>query len=691
MMRRLSFTLFILIAVLLAVLSVGGGVAGWSVSLYSSWPVMALWCVMAVVSVCYMVRVRLWRRPVTALMHLALTVILAGAMVTHLTSTDNEVHLRADSTEAGYTLVSCDILTYPATDTPCDYTAVIADVTDTAMLSLNHPAMLGDSRLLLKSFDSDAGGVTVSVSRDPWGRALTCAGYIMLGLTMLLYFFMPGTGWRKSLSRVRHVGALILVSLAGSAPAGAAELNADNAGHLMQTAVFHDGRICPLGTLARDFTVTVTGSGSIDGYSSAEVFTGFLFDFGTWRRLPVIKVKDKHLRQLLGAQSGRCSYEQWFEAVTTGAVDLDDAGTQRLSGTDIARFEAVNMLVSGALLKLFPVTEEGTTVWYAPTDRLPSTLDADRWMFVRKYLGLLNERVLTGDSVQVDALLDALDRYQRSQAADIPSARRLDIELTYNRLASSPLPLITAVACALIMFGGLFIAPRVGRRRRVAGIIAASLMCLWMVLLAAMRWYVSRHVPLANGYDTMMLMGLIAASVALIFNRHPLLLSGGLLLSALAMAVAAMSGSGASVTPLMPVLSSPLLSVHVLLVMSSYALFALMALISVYGLTAGRAQAGYYAAVSRVMLYPALMALGAGIFVGAVWADVSWGRYWGWDPKEVWALITFMVYALPAHRDMRLINDTPVHYLRYTLAALACVAVTYLGVNCLLGGLHSYA
>ena len=691
-MRRLSFILLALTAALLAVISMGGGIAGWPSSLYSSLPMMLMWCATAAVSVICMARLKLWRRPVIALLHVALVVILAGALLSHLASVEHEAHLRGGVVDGDFTLVSCAVLTYPGTDTPRDYSAVITDGNgDTVTVSLNHPASVGDTRLMLKSFDSDAEGVTLIITSDRWGRAVTFGGYILLAIAMLLYFFMPHTAWRRAITQMRRVGVASAILCTCAISTEATTLTDDMSETLMHTAVFHNGRICPIGTLARDFTVTVTGSGSIDGHSSSEVFEGFLFDFGTWRRLQVIKVKDDNLRQLLDARGGRCSYEQWFAAVASGAVDLDDPETQRRYAADIARFEAVNMLVSGALLKFFPVEVDGTVVWYAPTDRLPTDLYADRWMFIRKFLGLLNEQVLLGDQAQVVRLLDALCRYQRSVAVDLPSPRRLKSETLYNRLSSSPIAVVAAVICAVMMVCGLLVSSHVGRRRRRAGVLAVACLWLWITALTVMRWYVSRHVPLANGYDTMMLMAWIAASVALLCSRNTLILASGALICALAMAVAAMSGSGASVTPLMPVLSSPLLTVHVLLVMTSYVLFALMAFIALYGLTAGRGRVEYYSAVCSVMLYPAIMALGAGIFVGAVWADVAWGRYWGWDPKEVWALITFIIYAIAAHRGLRFVNTTPRCTLRYLSLAFVSVVVTYWGVNYLLGGLHSYA
>ena len=155
-----------------------------------------------------------------------------------------------------------------------------------------------------------------------------------------------------------------------------------------------------------------------------------------------------------------------------------------------------------------------------------------------------------------------------------------------------------------------------------------------------------------------------------------------------------MGESNPHITNLMPVLSSPLLCVHVVLVMLAYALLAFIMFNGMTGIILYRHhpdKAGQLGDVSRILLYPAIFCLAAGIFVGAVWANVSWGRYWGWDPKEVWALITMLVYSLALHPVSLPWFRRPLFFHWFCVAAFLCVLVTYFGVNLLLGGMHSYA
>lgn len=444
--------------------------------------------------------------------------------------------------------------------------------------------------------------------------------------------------------------------------------------------------------MARDFTATLTdGASGHDGFDAEEIFEGFIFDFGNWKNRAVIKIKDKELRRIIHCDK-YTSYSNFFDAVTSGRLDTDNPATNTRFRADIARFEAVNMAVSGELLKMFPVTDSlGNTKWYAPTDRLPGDMPDDKWMFVRKVLGVLNEQILRNDAAMQTKYIEAIAKYQQRETAGvIPSTARLTLEKKYAAIAADNTPAIIAVISGLLLFVlGLF-GRTISRYIRYTGIILASVLWIWLSLMLALRWIVCGHVPMSNGYETMQFMAWCITSLSLIFHRIHILTSMGLLAAGMSMIVSGMSGAGASVSGLMPILDSPLLSIHVAMMMAAYALFMLMALTAVTGIFR-RKDTDRLADIVRVMLYPALALLTIGIFVGAIWANVSWGRYWGWDPKEVWALITMLIYALPAHPSLLPALARPRKFLIYITIAFVSVLITYFGVNYILGGLHSYA
>uniref|UniRef100_UPI00259B0C22 cytochrome c biogenesis protein n=1 Tax=Xylanibacter rodentium TaxID=2736289 RepID=UPI00259B0C22 len=160
--------------------------------------------------------------------------------------------------------------------------------------------------------------------------------------------------------------------------------------------------------------------------------------------------------------------------------------------------------------------------------------------------------------------------------------------------------------------------------------------------------------------------------------------------------VASLGQMNPQITPLMPVLLSPWLSVHVSVIMVAYALCAFIMLNGVTALILRALNKGggemqvKLMLVSRIFLYPAVLLLGAGIFIGAVWANVSWGRYWAWDPKEVWALICFLIYGLAFHLQSIPLFRRPLFFHVFMVVAFLSLLMTYFGVNSLLGGMHSY-
>lgn len=235
---------------------------------------------------------------------------------------------------------------------------------------------------------------------------------------------------------------------------------------------------------------------------------------------------------------------------------------------------------------------------------------------------------------------------------------------------------------------------RIVRYLSLAGLL---LVFLFLSVLIALRSAIVGYFPLANGYEVMHFLAWTALLLTLLFyRRFQMLLPFGFLLCGLSLLVATMGEANPQITALKPVLSSPLLSVHVVVIMFSY---ALLAFIMLNGLTAillhcfsenAQRQIERLKTISHLMLYPAVFCLAIGIFVGAIWANLSWGRYWGWDPKEVWALITLMVYSLALHTDSLPMFRKPMFFHLFAVVAFLAVLFTYFGVNFLLGGLHSY-
>lgn len=653
MLSRLPFILMAVAIVAMAIISVipGAGDA------YSSWPMVTLWALVAVTGTVYMCRRRLWRRMPVFLLHVAFVVILAGALTTLLTARSETLHLRVGEPAAlgadTVTLTSFEIVNYPGTQAPQDFVSRISAGGREIVVAMNRVGHIGPYALFQTSYDADLGGSTLTVRADRAGTTITYAGYILLALSML---------WCVLARRVgRRVAAMLLLAMPVAASATPRTIDRAAADSLGQLYVYHGERIMPLSTLAHDFTLKITGRTSYAGLSPEQFMAGWLFFYDEWKTEPCIKVK--------GERKPLALTDFFAPDGTYRFADQAHAAANE-------KFSLVSEAVAGSLWRLYPVADSAGVRWYSPVDDIPADMPLDEWRLVRHGLNYLAELAVHGRADELGAAIGKIGRYQRRAAADVlPSSRRMNAERAFVSMADIPW-----VAVALLVAGiAFFIWPC---RRCALAVSGAGL--AWTVTLIALSWIASAAVPLTDGSQTMMWLAAIALTVGVASRRYTSLT---LIVGALALCVALMGHRQPQVTQAVPVLRSPLLSVHVLCVTCAYALLAIMALCGVAWMCGRRAML----AEGRRLLEPAVFVLAAGIFIGAVWANQSWGRYWGWDPKEVWALITMLVYALPLHRASLPALSRDKTFAVYSVAAFATVIITYFGVNFLLGGLHSYA
>lgn len=272
------------------------------------------------------------------------------------------------------------------------------------------------------------------------------------------------------------------------------------------------------------------------------------------------------------------------------------------------------------------------------------------------------------------------------------SSLQVKSELLYNSVPFSKILFIFNLALGFLSLGWILYGAL--RKKQVALTSFMSYSLLLSLLFHAfgyvLRWYIGGRIPLSNGYETMQFMALSVLALAYLLRKRLLLVVPfAFLFSGFILLVSHLGQMNPQITSLIPVLVSPWLSTHVSFIMISYTFFAFMALNGLLGLCLPR-EAERLMLFSRLLLYPGMFFLGVGIFIGAVWANVTWGCYWSWDPKEVWALITMMMYGMAFHIDSFPLFRRPMFYHIYMLVAFLSVLMTYFGVNFLLGGMHSY-
>lgn len=685
---------------------------------------ICLWGVFALVAVLYILRRKLQRRPAAFLLHLAFVLILTGAFVTWKQGTRGTLHLRmgmagtdlfldSDGRETPLPFrVRLDdfrIDCYPGTRAPMDYVSRIslltADGTVQGDVAMNKILHFRNYRFYQSSYDEDEAGTILSIAYDPWGIGITYAGYGLLLFSMIAFFFDPKSRFRQLLkySAFKRTTWCLLFA-AGALSAHAAEkplptLPRKVAGELGNLHVCYNDRICPLSTLAKDFTLKLFGKSRYKDFTPEQVLAGWLFYYDDWKLEPMIRIKSAEVCRRMGLEGRYARLTDFRDSYNAYVLQgISDRGVREAD----EKFNIVSMVCSGESLRIFPYNDPagGVLRWASQVDDLPRDLPHEQWLFIRRAMNYVNELVIRKEYAEVVKVLQKIGAYQLKEAGEqLPSKWRFRCERLYNRLDCS---LSVAVIFLLFGFGSFAYVCRCMIRRRSIGrrirfLLFAGLCAgiLYLTLTLGLRGFICGHWPLSNGYETMQFMAWCTLVLTFLLQaRFPLSLSFGYVVSGLAMAVSVMGISNPQITPLMPVLNSPLLSVHVMLVMIAYSLLALIMCNGAAGILLWRKhrrEAESLQAVGQLMLYPAVFCLAAGIFVGAVWANVSWGRYWGWDPKEVWALITLLVYGLALHADSLPKFRQPLFFHVFCVAAFLCVLITYFGVNFLLGGMHSYA
>ena len=661
-MKRARVIVMVLVAIVLATGTVFERYLGaeWvGVHFYGSWWFAVLMGMVAIGAIVSIVQGNLWQLPAALLIHAAVPVILLGGALTTWTGEHYSITLAPGETKEGITLECFEVVYYPGTHTPMDFVSHVTADGERHDISMNHILRLHGHRYYQEDYDEE-GRSTLSVSHDPWGIPVTYTGYALL---------LIGLGWLmvkgvKGSKRIKAKPVLLLLfficqfSFFNSAQAAPRTLPKQTASKMGEMYVLYKGRICPLQTFAKDFTTKLTGSATYEGLSSEQVLSGFIFYYDQWAGFEVKSEKRK--------------------AESEGLI---------------------KMLLSGHGLKLFPVTDStGTLGWYAQNDDLPMSVSDDEYTFIRKHLSYCQEQVVKGDYAELERVFEKIKLFQEKRAADVlPSPTRIKSERLYNALTTGRWLPILSITLGLLFFA--YALWRQGRGITVPRwlkILLTSYLILltsFLLLIFVLRWIAGGHIPMAGGFDSMNLMAIGIGILGLaLMRRHPMALPASMLTMGFCLLVAMMSGSNPPVTNLMPVLSSPLLCLHVAVIMMSYALFFFLMMMGIAGLISGKKTFNFQLStfnLAKRLLYPAVFLLTLGIIIGALWANISWGNYWTWDPKEVWALITLIVYAFPLHPSLS-ISREPKKFFLYCTLAFFSVIITYFGVNLLLGGIHAY-
>lgn len=621
-----------------------------------------------------------------------------------------------------------------------------------AHIYMNNVLDLKGYRFYQSSYDEDEKGTILSVSQDRTGTAITYTGYALLVLGFLLMLFAPQSQFRRTLRKLRQIQSrlalclpLLLCTLASTeaqpqtnaagAPLEVAESKPQDALQEMQQRILSkdliplqhakafgllplqwQGRIVPINTLSTQIIHKLTKEHKLGELHPDQFLLSYLALPEVWMQIPFIPLEQKEIAKQYHFTEGHFAFAEVFDQKGQYklAIPLQKIyqkapnGRSKIEKELIKLDERINILYSlyeGRLINIFPDPQDPTHKWYAIGELgdAPSSIKGTLYI---EYLRSVRQAIQSGDWHKADTqLLRLKEKQQEMDKAQLIKPQKIRAERWYNESN-----LFAKCRIGYFITGGLllllsFVELTRGRSRqtRLLGEILTGGIGLTFLLHIggmALRWFISGYAPWSNSYETMIYVALATIAGGLIFGWHNRLtralatLFGGVILF-----VSGLNWMDPQITTLVPVLRSPWLMFHVAVIVAAYGFFGIGFLLGFANLTLPllakpsprrTLQMEELATINHLALLMGLAFMTIGTFLGAIWANESWGRYWGWDPKETWALITLVLYAVVTH--LHLTHWGKDLWLQSLCSVLAfySVVMTFFGVNMYLSGMHSY-
>jgi cytochrome c-type biogenesis protein CcsB len=625
---------------------------------------------------------------------------------------------------------------YPGSNSPSGYKSdvVLIDKASNTekpfIIFMNNILKYEGYRFYQSSFDKDEQGTILSVNHDNAGMIVSYSGYCLLFLFIILsivnrksifHNINPGY-WTSPFKKVITV-LIFMALLSGGSIISAQKLVVDKkiAEDFGKVLVQDQkGRTKPLFTLSNDILRKVSRENEFDGMTSMQVFLGLYLDFEHWQKVPLIKISNRDIQDKLGVTGNLASFNDLVDLSQNGsyklAGDVNNAynkapGERNKYDKEVIKIdERVNiiyMVYTGEFFKLFPLKNE-THSWGHPAEALKSAISREDSLYLNNIIPMFTEAVRSGNLSNARQITGSISAYQKRFAGyELPSETRTNAELFYykSKIFERLFPFYATVG--LIMLVGLIVMVISGRKgnslfiKSLGWLLFAGF--LFHSIGLGLRWYIAGHSPMSNGYESMIFISWVTLLAGFIFSRKSAFaLSATAVLGAMTLMVAHLSFMDPEITNLVPVLKSYWLTLHVSVITGSYGFLGLGAILGLINMILlALSNPGNHERIGRTIeeltvinyktLTLGLYFLTIGTFLGAVWANESWGRYWGWDPKETWSLITVIIYSLVIHSRMIPSLKDIYSFNILSLFAFSCVLMTYFGVNYYLSGMHSYA
>lgn len=639
---------------------------------------------------------------------------------------------------------------YPGSMSPMSYASEVEVVDEEKnvlmpyRIYMNHVLDYRGFRFFQSSYDQDEKGTILSVNNDP-GKWPTYIGYILLSLGLLLNMLNPKSRFRKLAMMIQRDmgtfksimlalivgtslfhGSLLHADVAKEELAFLQQYNKEHADHFGQVLVQSvDGRIKPIDTVAMEVLNKVHGGSTFEGMSANQIVLSMMTSPVQWQGQPFIKVFHPELKKILGIPEKQkyASFNDFFEKEGDHAFKLtkhsEEANRKKPAernqfDKDVIKVdERVNvayMVYTGEVFRMIPKQNDQAKRWLAPQQAIKgfSKQEGDEVRaLLSTYFDAISEGLEKGVWLNADRALDKVQAYQQQYGGDIiPSQSRMKAEIFFNHAKIfdrlSPIYLFSGLVLLIFIFAKM-IKPKLSIAWITKIVLGVNLFAFIVHTGGlALRWYISTHAPWSDGYESMIYIAWAIALSGLFFSRQSIVaLALTSILAGVTLFVAHLSWMDPQITNLVPVLKSYWLNIHVSVITASYGFLGLCSLLGFFTLILFIIRSNNSPEIDRniveatrineMSMILGLSLLTIGNFLGGVWANESWGRYWGWDPKETWALVSILIYAAVVHfRFVPKLNN-PFAFAVASTIAFASIIMTYFGVNFYLSGMHSYA
>jgi cytochrome c-type biogenesis protein CcsB len=644
---------------------------------------------------------------------------------------------------------------YPGTDRPSSYASEVTVMEGEKNLEhrifMNNVLDYNGYRFFQSSYniEGEMESTVLSVNHDWWGTWITYWGYGLMMLGFFLGIFTKGSRFRFLLKKsnetrqkrenLKTIALLIGLSISGLSfgqthdqhntavndtifvPVDLA--HADEFSKLSLQNTF-DNRYTPIHTFALNFLKKVSRQTTFNDLTPTQVFIGLHTNFKYWFNQPFIYVTGDSTEALIGdVQNHRARMSDFYndkgqyKLATNMDIALSkDASLRSVFEKNIIktdeRFNIMRGVVMGYYLKIYPIKGDPSNLWYAPASDLTALTGGDSTFIsgiTSWYIQAVNNSTKSGNWDEANQVLQMISKYQDG-AADvnvIPSKEKVKWEILYNKVDVFAKLANYYLGFGLILLILQFIQifkPKLSLKWPMRiGVSVFFVLYIAHVLGLALRWYLSGHAPWSNGYEAIIFIGSVAILAGLIFSKQSKIVIGATgILAWLMLFVAGMNNMNPQMTDLEPVLKSYWLQIHVAIITGSYAFLGLSAILGIINLGIDifkrasnikllRLTQKELTYINEMSMTIGLFMLTIGTFLGGIWANESWGRYWGWDAKETWALAAVLVYTIILH--FRFIPGLKSAYTFnfWSLWGYSSILMTFFGVNYYLAGMHSYA